>query len=197
MRVRLPRLGSSKLISNWLLLTLAASIVVMIGGFWLYELAAFAPSRIWRGEVWRLVTWIFVEPGPWGLVLTCACIYKFGGELQPRWGDRRLRRFMIEIVLLASVTGAVAALFSEFAWNVHRCGGLLVQDVLVIAWARQYPRDTIVMFGFLRIGGRQLVAITLGITIVFAVAVGPFAFAPELVACLAAAFYPESRLARR
>jgi membrane associated rhomboid family serine protease len=192
----LPRIGSSKLVSTWLMVTAAASIVAIADGGWLASWTALSPKQIWHGQVWRLVTWIFVEPGPWNLAFTCACIYKFGGELAPRWGDRRLQRFMLQIVVGASVAAALVGLLSDLTWNLYRCGGVVVSDTLIIAWARQYPNDVIRMFGFIELGGQRLVVFTVGITILIALASSPFVMVPELVACLAAAAYPRSLLAR-
>jgi hypothetical protein len=193
----LPRLGSSKLVSAWITVTLAASIIAAVDGGWLAGWVALAPSRIWRGEVWRLATWVFVERGALGLALTCASIYKFGGELAPRWGGRRLRRFMIEVIGGAAVVTTLLALISDDAWHMHRLGGWAVGDALVIAWARQYPDSTLVLFGLLRLHGRNLIAVTIGITSLSAIFSGPFRMAPELLVCAAAFWYPTSRLARR
>lgn len=189
-----PRLGSSKLISRWITITLAASIVAAVDGGWLASWTALAPARIWRGEVWRLVTWVFVERGPISLVLTCAAIFKLGGDLAHRWGERRLRRFLIEIVLGVGVVTSVLALVASDAWHIARCGGWAVGDVLLIAWARQYPGQPLTLYGFLTLRGRQLVMLTVGVALLFAIYVGPFAMAPELLACAAAAAYPRARL---
>src|SRR5450432_2596838 len=102
-----PRLGSSKFVRTWMLVTLAASIVAALDGGWLASWTALAPSRIFRGEVWRLATWPLIEHGPLSIVLTCAAIYKFGGDLAVRWGERRLRRFIGEIVIGAAVFSCV------------------------------------------------------------------------------------------
>jgi membrane associated rhomboid family serine protease len=192
-----PRLGSSKLVSTWILITLAASIIPVLGGDWLSGWLALAPARIWHGEVWRLGTWVFVEPGALSLILTCATIYKFGGELAPRWGDRRLRRFLIEVIGAAAVVTTLLALASSTVWHMSRLGGWVVSDVLVIAWARQYPDSTLVVYGLLRLRGRDLITVTIGITVVFALFTGPFVMAPELLACAAAFWYPGTRLTRR
>jgi membrane associated rhomboid family serine protease len=191
----LPRIGSSKLVSTWLLVTVVASVVAIVDGGWLASWTALRPERVWHGQVWRLVTWIFVELGPWNLAFTCACIYKFGGELQPRWGDRRLQRFMLHIVLAASLAAVVLALLSDLTWRMYRCGGVLVSDTLIIAWARQYPNDAIRMFGFIELGGQRLVWFTVSITVLMALASSPFVMVPELVACLFAATYPRRWLA--
>ncbi len=192
----LPRIGSSKLVSTWLMVTLVASVVALVDGGWLASWVALEPDRIWHGQVWRLVTWAFVEVGPWSLVLTLASIYRFAGELAPRWGDRRLRRFVLEIVLAAAVISSLLALVSDHVWNMRRCGGWAISDAILIAWARQYPNATIRVYGFLEIGGQRLIAVTVGITVLLAISSSPLLFVPELVACLGAAFYPRDWLAR-
>ncbi len=192
----LPRIGSSKLVSTWILVTLGASIFSMLGAGWLASWAALEPSEIWHGQLWRLVTWALVEAGPYGLAITIVSIYKFGGELAPRWGDRRLRSFMLQLVIAAGVVTALGALVSDRAWHMSRCGGMAVGDALCIAWARQYPTAQIRVYGLLTLSGKQLIVATAGFTILMAVAYGPFAMAPELVCCLGAACYPRAWLSR-
>ena len=189
------RVGPSKFVTRWILVTLAASIVAAIDGGWLVRWAALAPSRIWHGEVWRLVTWPLIEPGPVSLVVTCASIYKFGGELVVRWGDRRLGRFIIEVVVVAAVVTCVLAALARGAY-VQRLGGWAVTDALVIAWARQFPERVLLVYGLLALRGRELVAITVGVAILFAIYYGPVTMAPELVACGVAAWYPQTLLRR-
>lgn len=192
-----PRLGSSKLVSTWIAVTLGASIVAAVDGGWLARWAAFAPSRIWRGEVWRLATWAFVEPGALGLVLTCASIYKFGGELASRWGDRRLQRFMIEVLGGAAVVTTLLALVVGDAWYMHRLGGWAVGNALVIAWARQYPERCLALYGLLQLQGQRLIVVVIAITGLFAIFRGVFPMTLELLVCAAAYWYPAARLARR
>jgi len=190
----LPRLGSSKLVSRWITITLVASIVTVIDGGWLAGWLAFEPARVWRGELWRLATWVFVAPRPSSLVLTCACLYKLGGDLAHRWGDRKLRRFLIEIVVGAAGVTTVIAVVVAPIWHLSRVGGWGVCDTLVIGWARQYPDRMLELYGLVRLSGRNLIAVTVGITCVYAIYVGPLAMAPELLACAAAYHYPRARL---
>ena len=191
----LPRLGS-RLVTTWMMATLAVSIVIMVGGFSVYGYLALSPERIWHGQVWRLFTWALIEPSPLGLVITCACIYKFGGELAVRWGDRRLRRFMLQLIIAAGVVTAVLALMSPVAWRMYRPAGWVIDDVLIIAWARQFPNSPVTFFGFLSLTGNRIIQLTLGITLLLGLANGPFVMAPELTACFAAAFYPRGWLER-
>lgn len=182
----------SQFVTRWIVVTIVASIVAAIDGGWLASWTALAPSRVWHGELWRLVTWPLIERSPLQLVLTCAAIYKLGGELAIRWGDRRLRRFITEIVIAAGVVTTLVAGRSY----MQRAGGWAVVDVLVIAWARQFPLSPLVVYHFLVLRGRELVRLTVAVAIVFAIFYGPITMAPELVACAAAAAYPRALLRR-
>ncbi|HSS03179.1 MAG TPA: DUF1751 domain-containing protein [Kofleriaceae bacterium] len=185
---------SSKLVARWIALTVAASLVAAVDGGWLASWATFAPSRIWRGELWRLVTWIFVEGSPFQLVLTCVTIYHFGGQLLPRWGERRLRRFLLEVLGGSALVSALLALILPDLWFSYRFGGWAVADALVIAWARQYPDSTLVVWGVLRVRGSELIKITVGVTAVYAAFAGIFTWSLELLVCAAAYYYPPKRL---
>lgn len=189
-----PRLGASQLVSRWIAITLAASIVAAVDGGWLASWAALSPQHILHGQVWRLVTWPLVEPGPMSLVLTCVAIFKFGGELATLWGDRRLRRFVLELVLGVAVVSTVLAAATG-TW-LYRLGGWAIADMLVIAWARQFPQRTLVVYGVLHLRGRELIGITVGFAVLCAIYYGPVAVAPELLACLGAATYPRGWLRR-
>jgi membrane associated rhomboid family serine protease len=192
----LPRLHPNKLVSGWITMTLAASVIAAIDGGWLASWAAFAPARIWRGELWRLVTWAVVERGAFNLLLTCACIYKFGGELVALWGERRLRRFLLEVLGLAAAVALLVALVSDDASHVRRLGGWAVCDVLTIAWARQFSDRSLLLYGLVQMSGRRLITVTIAITCVYAVFSGPLTMALELAACGAALWYPSARLRR-
>jgi hypothetical protein len=193
----LPRLGTSRLISTWIWITLIASIAAVIDGGFVVGWTALAPARVWRGEVWRLVTWVFVEPGPLCLITTCVCIYKFGSDLAYRWGERRFRRFLIEVLGGAAVVTVVLALVSSAAWRSYHLGGWAVSDALVIAWARQFPDSPVVIYGVIRVNGQNLIRLVIAITAVYAVFGGLFVWAPELLVCAAALWYPKARLAQR
>jgi len=190
----LPRFGSSKLVTNWIIVTLCVSIVAWIDGRFAAWLALI-PSRVVQFEVWRLFTWPFAEPGPMSLILTCAAIFKFGGELAHRWGDRRLQRYASEVLLAAGVITCVLAIVAGHRFLV-RTGGWAVTDMLVIAWARQFPERRLVLYGLIELSGQRLIRVTCGTAVLFALYFGPVQMAPELAACAIAALYPRERLSR-
>jgi membrane associated rhomboid family serine protease len=199
--VNLPRLTSSKLVTRWIFVTLAASIVAMLDGGWLASWASFSPQRICHGQIWRIVTWIFIENWPPSLLFTCVSLYKFGGELAVRWGDRRLRRFALQLIIIGGIAGTLAGFFSGTAWHMQRCGGWIVGDLVVIAWARQFPFDSIRLYnGLITLSGERLMYFTLAVTTIYAIGVGVLPMVPELFVAYATAFYPRAwldRLGRR
>ncbi|HEY4176204.1 MAG TPA: rhomboid family intramembrane serine protease [Kofleriaceae bacterium] len=187
--MKLPRLSSNAFITQWILLTIAASVVAMVDGGWLASWASLAPERICHGQIWRLVTWIFIERSPLALVFTCVSLYKFGGELAYRWGDRRLRRFALLLIIAGGIIATLGGFVSDYAWSMQRCGGWIVGDLIVIAWARQFPMATVTLYyGLLTLSGERLMYFTLGVTTLIAISVSPFVWAPELVAAYGAAF---------
>jgi membrane associated rhomboid family serine protease len=189
----LPRLGTSKLCDTWILALLAASVVAWLDGGFVFTWLSLAPSRVFHGQLWRLATWPLIEGSPLQLIFTCATIYKFGGELAVRWGDRRLRRFVLEIVIASATVTCLLALATGRT-HLIRAGGWAISDALVIAWARQFPQGTVVLYGLLVLRGRDLIAVTIAATVLFALAWGPVAMCPELCACLFTAAYPRARL---
>ena len=190
------RITSSPLVSRWIVLVTAASIWAMFDNGWLVQWTALEPDRVWHGQIWRVVTWPLVELGPFALAFTVGCIYKFGGELAPRWGDRRLRSFILQLVVAGGIAASLGALISDHAWHMTRTGGYAVCDALVIAWARQYPTERLRFYGFLDLNGQKLVVFTAGITILLALSSNVFVMLPEVVACIGAALYPRGWLSK-
>lgn len=191
---RLPRLGSSPLISQWLMLLLGLSIIAQFDNGFLSGRLALIPSRVWLGEVWRLVTWPLIEMGPISLVGTCIVLFVIGGQLATLWGDRRLQRFALHVVAGAGVaTVLVSTLFG--AGRYAHLGGLAITDALVITFARQFPDRTLTMFyGMLPLSGQKLVLFVVAVNVLLAVYVGPLVLVPELAACAIANWYPQAWL---
>jgi hypothetical protein len=104
---------------------------------------------------------------------------------------------VIEILCGAAVVTALLGLISTEVWRARYLGGWAACDVLVIAWARQYPDSVLVLYGVLQLNGRNLITAVIAITCAYAIFAGPLAMAPELLACAAAYSYPGTWLARR
>ena len=76
-------------------LTLASTIAGAIGSRnglpVVLELGSLAPARVWSGELWRLLTWSFLEPNPLSLVFACLVIlFNLLADLIYGWLDPRI-----------------------------------------------------------------------------------------------------------
>jgi hypothetical protein len=184
---------TSKTVAVWIAVTAIASVVASVDGGHLAQWAALAPSRVWHGELWRLVTWPLIESGFYSTVVTCLIVARYASPLAARWGSVGLARFVAPIVVAASVATCVVALVSHAA-NEPRLGGWAMTAILVIAWGRQFPDWMMVATGGLfRLRGATLVLATVGFTVVVAVSFGPLSYVPELAACAIAIWYPLPR----
>lgn len=175
----------SPLILGLIAVTVVASLAAVIdarAGGDLYRQLALIPEDVWRGEVWRLVTWTFVETGALPLAFGCATIYVFGSDLVAAWGTSRLARYLVLVMLAAGVgTTVVSAGIEDARWYPHLAGWAL-GDALVIAWALEFPGRSVRLYYMIDVGGPTLAYGTLGLTVLFAVFHAVTPFLPELFA---------------
>ena len=179
--------------------TLALSLIVAIDartGGALYHHLALLPEAVWHGQVWRLMTWPFIQGRPLPLIIACVVLYVFGSDLLVSWGPRRYLRYVAGMVLIAGIGTSLIALVLPAAWDLPRLGGMVVSDVLVIAWARQFPDQPVLIYFVLLLRGRAVVSVIVATTVVFAVFYGIAWMLPELVG-VAAALLHMNRSAHR
>jgi len=150
-----------------------------------FETLVLSPDRVWAGELWRLVTWVFVVPDPIGLLFGClAMVLWFGPDLVGAWGPRR---FLSVYLGLAAASGAVTSLLARLLaprllGNVY-AGWWPMIDALIIAWALIFPFRDLYLFFVLPLRGLNLVYGTIGITLLFAMLpFNLFGFLPHFVA---------------
>jgi membrane associated rhomboid family serine protease len=167
--------------------TVAVSLVAAMGernGLPLWRLLSLEPRAVWRGEVWRLVTWVLLESEPLNLLFGGLVLWWFGRDLVDAWGERR---FLATYLGVAAAAAALTCLVG-LAWpevGMSRHGGLWAAvDAVVVAWALLHPFRQILLFFAVPVSGQALVWVTLGGTVFFALfalpAVG--AFVPHLLA---------------
>jgi membrane associated rhomboid family serine protease len=141
--------------------------------------------QVFRGQVWRLVTWVFYEMSPLALVFDCLTLYWFGSDLARTLGRRA---FLISYFGLAALAAAVTCLVGR-VWppvaEVAHGGSWPVLCGLIVAWGTMFSERPLRFWG-LPLVGRHLVPITLGGTVLFALYAGLGPFVPHFTAELAA-----------
>jgi membrane associated rhomboid family serine protease len=148
-------------------------------------------DAVWRGEVWRLATWALIDLNPLNLLFGCLLLYFVGPDLLRRWGTRR---FFVNYFVGAVVVGAITCLIGRFVWtDVARVpfhvGLWPMGEAMIIAWAALFQDRQILVFFMLPVAGRNLIVLTIAITVVMAAMSGFPSFVPHFVAELAALAY--------
>jgi len=92
-----------------LFIVLISAVVFIIGGDGLISFLAFHPALIMRGEVWRLITWIFLPlNNNWIFVAIALYFYFFiGSTLEREWGTAKFTIYYVFGVLLNIIYGFI------------------------------------------------------------------------------------------
>jgi len=168
-------------------LTLAASLLGAVGsrnGLPLRELGVLVPGAVYGGQVWRLLTWPFIETDGLPLLFGGLALYWFGRDLAYAWGPSR---FLLVYLSLAGAAAGLTCLVALFLWPSLLTRGVYfghwpLVDALLIAWATLFPRRQMLQYFLIPMGGRNLVYFVVGLTAVFALLNGPSLFVPHFAA---------------
>jgi membrane associated rhomboid family serine protease len=152
-------------------------------------LAALSPVMIRRGEVWRLVTWPFVQADPFTLLFGGFMLYWLGQQLSFVWSERRFLVRFFGYAVFASLATTLVALFWAPASGSH-VGVWPVANALIVSWALLYPDRQVNVWGVLPISGRTAAWLVVGGTFLYGIAAGGLrgigVFMPHLAAVAAA-----------
>lgn len=118
------------LIAAGYLLTLAAPAVAV----WL----VLAPGAVLAGQVWRLLTYAFVNTSIGSILFSGLMVWMLGSEMEPRWGSRRFALFLAAAAAAAGVLGVFAGGGAGLA------PALLA---LIFAWMLEGPSQSLLFFG--------------------------------------------------
>lgn len=112
---RHPRFGVPNLMLYIVIISLAVWLLsIMDPSKTLMSFFVFSPERILKGEVWRLVSFVFVPQSLsfWEL-LFFYFYYWIGNVLEKEWGTPRFNIFLISGVLLTAVYGFIIYLITK------------------------------------------------------------------------------------
>jgi len=116
---------------------------------------SFSPGHIVRGEVWRLITFVFIplEAHPFFLLITLYFTYMLGTYLEQTWGQAKFNIYFFLCVVLLTISGFAlyfitlppasirAALDIEIWFSAVPIfvSGYYIQTFLILAFATLYP----------------------------------------------------------
>ena len=122
----------------------AVFLVDTVFGIGLIDMLALVPSRVMKGEVWRLVTFVFAMPGMSLIfaVFTLYFYYMAGNALENVWGGFKFNVYylvgMITTIAVSFLTGMPAT-------------GTAINLSLFLAYAKIYPDVELLVFFILPI----------------------------------------------
>jgi membrane associated rhomboid family serine protease len=119
------------------------------------------PLRAW----WTPVTYMFVHAGLWHLALNMYTLWIFGPRVEHTWGTKRFVWFY----LWCGLGGVLAhALFGASGSSLVGASAAIFGVMLAFAW--QWPREEIYLFGVLPMRVSVLVGILVGVNLLQGIA---------------------------
>jgi len=122
----------------------------------LLSILAFSPGKIMKGELWRLVTWIFCPLND-QLILTALMLYFYyfiGSTLEREWGTAKFTIYYIMGILVNVIYGFIvrflvgpywALLLDNLNWLVPN----FLNMSMFFAFAVLFPEQVIMLFFFI------------------------------------------------
>ena len=117
---------------------LFVAIFDMVIGFPLSRWLALIPAYVMQGQIWRLITFIFLPPAtsPLALVLSLYFYYIMGSTLERVWGTFRFNLYY----LFGMVGCMIAGLITGYGTNVY------LNLSLFLAFAYLFPEHKVLLF---------------------------------------------------
>lgn len=132
------RLGKLDVTST-MLVVLIGAVGVVASAFApvLYQVGRFVPAEVLQGQVWRAVTWPFVDGISLWSILTLVLLWYFGRDLENQVGRRPMMSLYVALWAILTVVAFVVGL----AMGGGAMAGLdSIQFIVLLLWIAEYPR---------------------------------------------------------
>lgn len=120
-------------------------------------------------QIWRVVTYAFAHnpSSPLHVIFNALMLYMIGPQLEERWGERRFFIFIMTAIVSGGLLVCLCFLLGLSKASVM--GFSAATMALIIAWGLTFSTQSIYIFGILPLTGRQLVFMTIGLEVIYAV----------------------------
>lgn len=143
------RYGRYRGVRNLMTIVVAAMAIVYVAdmvlgsamGLYLSDKLAFNRAAIFRGEIWRIVTFVFTPPSSsiFFIIMQLGFIYYTGTMLQNRWGTLRFNLFYFCGMIGSMIAGFITGYATSYYVNLS----------LLLAVAILYPMMQVNLNGLL------------------------------------------------
>ena len=154
-----PRLGIPNLMMYIVIGNIAVYLLDNFSGGACSAMLAFIPAGILRGQLWRLVTFIFVPASGYNLIFFALFLYMYyfiGNMLEREWGSVKFTVYYGIGVLANIVVGLVLSVLygANYAWSVVSVDSLNMS--LFVAFAALYPDLQFLLFFIIPVKAKWL-----------------------------------------
>lgn len=121
---------------------LVASILKAIGAFSLVSILGLSASGLFKGLVYQLITYPFVETNLMSVLFNSLVVWFIGSELERQWGQKIYIRFLLLTILGVGLIYSLVNLIFLFGTpyyfaSIHGLSG--INFALLIAYSMLYP----------------------------------------------------------
>ena len=159
-----PRLGIPDLMKYVVIGNIVVYLLDMFSGYACSAMLAFIPAGILQGQIWRLVSFIFVPPtgyGAIGLALFLYMYYMIGNMLEREWGTTKFTLYYGIGVAANIVVGLVLTLIYGPNHPYAVVGITYLNMSLFLAFAALYPDLRFLLFFIIPVKAKWLAWIDL------------------------------------
>jgi len=107
---------------------------------------------------WTIVTYMFLHDGMFHILFNMLGLFFFGPRLEAEMGGRD---FLI-LYFVSGITGALLSFLTPYVWIVGASGAVYG---VFLAYARFWPRETIMIYGIIPVEARWLVVIMTALSV--------------------------------
>jgi len=119
--------------------------------FNLYGWLALTPALVWKGQVWRMVTYAFLPAGPMDWFLSLFWLATLVSVLGRNWNSRAFWGYC----LLGALGGGLFILLLRPGWPFGVAGSAAMIFALLVAWDWMYRHERLLLLGIGEISVRQ------------------------------------------
>ncbi len=146
-----------KNLTLWLIMGQVAVFGLALSQVFPVERLTLVPARVLQGEVWRVVTFLFMPPamGLLFMVIAWYVFFMLGRALEQTWGEFRYNLFIL--------VGTLATVAASFAAPGQETSNAFLAGSVFLAFAYLYPNFEFLLFFILPVKVKWLAAFTWGL----------------------------------
>ena len=162
-------------IPNLMLIVIAANVVLFLlssteyGAMFVYNWLTFMPSQIMRGQIWRVITFIFIPSvdNIFSLAISSLFYFFVGRALEQEWGRLKFTIFYLTgVVLQAVFAGIMSIWYGDYVAIYTLSGAHYLNMSLFLAYAILNPDGMVRLYFIIPIKMKWLALIDLAYILV-------------------------------